>query len=154
MEAQHDRFMDLALEEAGKGAAEGNKPVGAIIVLRGEIVGRGRNTVDTERDPLNHAEMVAIRDACRRLDTASLAGATLYSAMEPCPMCLWAIHIAGINELVLGGRHASMGRADLGDYSIEKLLELTHQKMRIVTGVRTGECEAMRRAWRKETGKI
>ena len=69
-------------------------------------------------------------------------------------MCLWAIHVAGIRQLVLGGRHAAMKREDLGDYSVEKLLELTRQKLDVVTGVRTEQCEAMRWAWRKQTGRI
>jgi tRNA(adenine34) deaminase len=154
LEPEHERYMDLALQEARQGMAQGNKPVGAIIVLRGEVIGRGWNTVDSERDPTNHAEIVAIRDACRKLNSASLEGATLYSAMEPCPMCLWAIHTAGISQLVLGGRHAAMKRADMGDYSVEKLLELTRQKLDLVTGVRAQECEAMRWAWRNETGGI
>ena len=154
MEPDHERYMDLALQEARAGVAQGNKPVGAVIVLNGEVIGRGWNTVDSAHDATNHAEIVAIRNASRKLDSASLAGATLYSAMEPCPMCLWAIHIAGIRELVLGGRHASMKRDDLGDYSVEKLLQLTGQTMHIVTGVRTHECETMRWAWRNETGGI
>jgi tRNA(adenine34) deaminase len=153
MDSEHDHFMDLALQEARQGVVQGNKPVGAIIVLRGQVIGRGRNTVDSEGDSTNHAEIVAIRDACRNRKRATLEGATLYSAMEPCPMCLWAIHVAGIERLVLGGRHAAMKREDLGDYSVEKLLQLTRQKMEIVTGVRTKECEAMRWAWRNETGR-
>lgn len=154
MEPEHDRFMDLALQEARQGMAQGNKPVGAVIVLRGEVIGRGRNTVDSERDPINHAEITAIRDACRNLNTANLQDATLYSVMEPCPMCLWAIHMSGIAQLVLGGRHAAMKREDMGDYSVEKLLQLTRQGMKVITGVRTKECEAMRWAWRNETGRV
>jgi tRNA(Arg) A34 adenosine deaminase TadA len=154
MTAAHEYFMDLALREAEKGVAEGNKPVGALIVLDGVVIGTGRNTVDRERDPTNHAEIVAIRAACRTQKSETLAGATLYSTMEPCPMCLWALHIAGINQLVLGGRHASMQRPDLGDYSVEKLLSLTRQQLDLVTGVRTRECEDTRRAWRKQTGRL
>ncbi len=147
MAMDHDHFMGLALEESHKAAAEGNKAVGAVIVKEGRVVGVGHNTVDSEADPTNHAETVAIRDACRKLATADLAGCTLYTAMEPCPMCLWAIHLAGIERLVLGGRHAGMKRTDLGDYSVEKLLELTRQSIDLVTGIRTRECEDLRRDW-------
>lgn len=154
MASTHERIMALALREAGKGAAQGNKPVGAIIMRRGEVIAHGRNTADSAGDPTNHAEMVAIRAACRKQKSTTLKGATLYSTMEPCPMCLWAIYITGIKRLVLGGRHAAMKRKDLGSYSVEKLLGLTRQKMNLVTGVRTRECEDMRRAWRKMTGKI
>jgi tRNA(adenine34) deaminase len=69
-------------------------------------------------------------------------------------MCLWAIHIAGIKRIVLGGRHAAMKRKDLGNYTIEKLLSLTRQQLDLITGVRTKECEDMRWAWRKQTGRI
>lgn len=154
MESEHAAFMDMALEESRCAESLGNKPVAAIIVLENQVVGRGHNTVDSEKDATNHAEIVAIRDACAKLRTATLPGATLYCAMEPCPMCLWAIHMSGITRLVLGGRHAAMKRQDMGDYSVEKLLQLTRQNMEVITGVRTEECEAMRWAWRKKTGRV
>lgn len=147
MELDHDGFMSLALDEAHKGAALGNTFVGAVIGKNGVVIGRGHNTVMSERNPLNHAETVAIANTCRALGTADLSGSTLYSTMEPCPMCLWAIHRAGIRRLVLGGRLASMGRTDLGDYSVEKFLELVHEKMDLITGVRAEECERLRREW-------
>ena len=146
----HDHFMDLALEESRKGEAAGNKPVGAVVVRDETVIGAGYNTVVSEGDPTNHAEIVAIRDACRRLGTADLSGATLYCAMEPCPMCLWAIHVAGIERLVLGGRHASMKRTDLGDYSVEKMMVLMGQRIDLVTDVKRRECEDMRRRWEAE----
>ena len=141
----HEAYMDLALEEAAKGAALGNKLVGSVIVKDDVVIGRGYNSVVSKVNPINHSETVAIMDACRGLGTTDLGGSTLYSTMEPCPMCLWAIHIAGIDRLVLGGRHAAMGRADLGDYSVEKLLALTRQTLDVVTGVRSNECIRLRR---------
>lgn len=149
MASPHDHFMGLALAEARKGASKGNKLVGAVVVKDDRVVGAGHNTVASENNLVNHAEVVAISDACRNLATLDLSGATLYSTMEPCPMCLWAIHLAGISRLVLGGRHASMGRPDLGDYSVEALLALTRQNMEVVTGVRTDECERLRREWNR-----
>ena len=146
-EQDHDHFMDVALEESRKAGEAGNKAVGAVIVKEGAIVGRGHNTVDSEADPTNHAEIVAIRDACRSLGTAALSGSTLYSAMEPCPMCLWALHMAGIERLVLGGRHAAMGRTDMGTYSVEKLMAMTALSIDLVTGIRDRECEDLRREW-------
>ena len=143
----HDHFMDLALEESRKAEAAGNKPVGTVIVRDETVIGAGHNTVVSASDPTNHAEIVAIRDACRRLGTTDLSGATLYSAMEPCPMCLWAIHVAGIGRLVLGGRHATMKRMDLGAYSVEKLMALMGQRIDLVTNVKRRECEDMRRRW-------
>ena len=147
MTPDHDNLMALALDEARKGEAEGNRPIGAIIVKDGEVVGRGRNTVRVTTNPINHAETVAIMDASRRLNTTDLSGATLYSTMEPCPMCLWAIRVANIERLVLGARHADFQRTDLGDYTVERMLDLTRQSMDFVTGVRAAECIRIRRDW-------
>ena len=147
MPEDHDHFMGLCLAEAKKGLDEGNVPVGSIIVRDGKVVGVGRNTVTSTFDPTAHAEVVAIRDACRNLGTPDLTGCTCYTSMEPCPMCCWAIRSANIGGLVLGARHAEMKRVDYGDYSVEALLAMTKQRLDIVTGVRVAECEAMRRAW-------
>ena len=154
MASTHDRMMALALTEGRKAGARGNQPTGAVIVWRGKVVASGGNTANSRRDPTNHAEIVTIRAACRKAKSMTLDGATLYSTMEPCPMCLWAAHRAGIKRLVLGGRHAAMKRRDLGRYSVEKLLRLTGIRMELVTGVLTRECEDVRWAWREKTGRI
>ena len=89
---------------------------------------------------------MAIRDACRSEGTVSLDGAVLYTSMEPCPMCLWAIRTAGIGALVLGARHAHFDRADLGDYSVERLIGMTRAPIDVVTGVAVEACLALRPA--------
>ncbi len=147
MTCADERFMDLALEESRLALEAGNAPVGSVIVRDGEVIGRGRNLVNSDVDPTAHAETVAIRDACANLNTPDLSGAACYTAMEPCPMCCWAIIEAGIGRLVLGARHAEMKRTDYGDYSAEKLLSMTGRKLEIVTGLRVAECEALRRSW-------
>ena len=146
MADEHDRLMDLALGEAARASAGGNMAVGSLIVRDGVVVGVGRNRVDSNNDPTAHAEVDAIRDACAKLQTTDLAGATCYTTMEPCPMCCWALQEANLAELVLGARHAAMKRTNLGTYAVETLLELTARQMAIVTGVRIAECEALRRA--------
>lgn len=152
MTDEHEKYMDMCLEEARKGMAEGNNPVGSVIVRDGRVIGVGRNTVKTETNPVNHAETVAIREACRNVGSVDLSGATLYTSMEPCPMCCWATHIAGIERIVLGGRHASVGATHVGDYSVERLMALTGQSWDLVTGVRQAECEDMRRDWNARQG--
>ncbi len=147
MPEDRDYFMGLALEEAERGKAEGNIPVGSVIVRDGKVIGRGRNRVDSDRDPTCHAEVDALRDACRNLDSRDLSGAACYTTMEPCPMCCWALQEARVDRLVLGARHAAMRRTDYGGYSVEALLELTGRSLEIETGVRTPECEAIRRSW-------
>ena len=74
-------FMGLALEEAERGKAEGNVPVGSVIVRGGEVIGRGRNRVASDRDPTCHAEVDALRDACRNLDSPDLSGAACYTTI-------------------------------------------------------------------------
>ncbi|MBI4184142.1 MAG: nucleoside deaminase [Proteobacteria bacterium] len=148
MPLDHDHFMGLALEESRKALEEGNVPVGSVIVRDGKVLGRGRNRASSDTDPTAHAEMVAIRDACRRLGTTDLSGATCYTAMEPCPMCGWALQEAKVSRVVLGARHAGMRRTDYGDYAIEKLMRMTRRTMEVVTGVRVPECEAIRRSWK------
>jgi len=145
----HEHFMDQVLLHCEHALDRGDCPVAAIIVSDGQVVGTGSNRVATIKDATAHAEIEAIRDACARLGTNRLGGCTLYSAMEPCPMCCWAIKEAGIDGVVLGARHAAMRRTDYGEYSVEKLLTLTHSHLELVTNIREAECEAMRRCWRQ-----
>src|SRR5688572_12515513 len=130
----HEQYMDIVLERCERALARGDLPVASIIVRDGRIIGEGQNRVATGSDPTAHAEVEAIRDACRKLGANDLATATLYSAMEPCPMCCWAIKEAKIARVVLGARHAGMRRIDYGAYSIEKLLAMTNASLELVTG--------------------
>ena len=145
----HEKFMDIVLEHCEQALARGDCPVASIIVRNGEIVGAGQNRATTGGDPTAHAEVEAIRDACLQLGTNDLSDTTLYSAMEPCPMCCWALKEAKIPRVILGARHAGMRRIDYGEYSMEKLLAMTHATLDLVTGVRVAECEAVRRRWKR-----
>jgi tRNA(Arg) A34 adenosine deaminase TadA len=140
----HEHLMRLAIEEARRGGAAGNIAVGSVIVRAGAVIGTGHNTSRSGGDPIDHAEIVAIRDACRREGTHDLAGATLYTAMEPCPMCAWAICMTGIGRVVLGARHATFHRPEMGDYAIERLIEMTGANVEVITGVLEAECEGLR----------
>lgn len=147
MQTNHEHFIGVCLDLARKSIAEGNRPIGSVITRAGEIVGEGRNQSNTASDPTAHAEVMAIRDAAQRLGTKDLSGCTLYSGIEPCPMCLGTILEAKITLLVLGGRHAGIGRKDRGRYNIESMLELTNGKLDFVTGVRARECEELWLDW-------
>lgn len=146
---EHARYMKLALEQAREAGRQGNRPVASIIVRGGAIIGEGQNTIFTDLDPSAHAEVAAIRQACGRLKTVDLSGSTLYSTLEPCPMCFWAMQEAKISRLVLGGRYAGIGRTDIGRYTVESFLEFTGRKLEVITGVLAGECEAARIEWMK-----
>jgi tRNA(adenine34) deaminase len=147
MTEAHDHFMQLALAEAGKAEAEGNIPVGSLIVRDGAVIGIGRNRARSSNDPTAHAEVDAIRDACRKLGTTDLSGATCYTTMEPCPMCCWALQEANVDGLVLGARHAGLKRTDYGSYAVESLMQMTNRGIDLVTGVKEGTCEDLRRRW-------
>ena len=86
----HDRFMRLAIETGRRGGASGNIAVGSVVVRDDVVIGRGCNTATSDGDPTNHAEIVAIRDACRETGARDLPRSTLYTSMEPCPMCACA----------------------------------------------------------------
>ena len=102
-------FMDEALALAKEAAAEGEVPVGCVIVRNGEIVGRGRNRRETAKTALGHAEIEAIADANRNLGGWRLWDCTLYVTLEPCPMCAGAIVNARIPRVVFGASDAKCG---------------------------------------------
>jgi tRNA(adenine34) deaminase len=97
-----EKFMKTALSEAALAAAEGEVPVGAVIVKDGEILARAHNLTETLNDPTAHAEVLAIREAASKLGWARLTGCTMYVTVEPCAMCAGAIVWARIEELVIG----------------------------------------------------
>jgi tRNA(adenine34) deaminase len=101
--------MDAALEEARRGLEHGEVPIGAVVVAAGEIVGRGFNQPIGSRDPTAHAEIVAMREAARRLDNYRLTGSTLYVTIEPCLMCVGALVHARVATLVFGAPEARTG---------------------------------------------
>lgn len=150
---QHIEYMRRALEQARATGERGNRPVASIIVRDGAIIGEGRNTILTDFDPSAHAEIAAIRQACGKLKSVDLSGSTLYSTLEPCPMCFWAMQEAKIGRLVLGGRYAGIGRTDMGRYTVESFLEFTGRSLEIVTGVLATECETVRLEWMKRNAR-
>lgn len=117
-------FMALAAQEADSNLQtnEGG-PFGAVVIKNGEIIGRGHNRVLINHDPTCHAEIEAIRDACRNLNTHDLTGCTLYTSCYPCPMCLSAIIWANIKKVYYG--NTAKDAADIGfrDDFIYKFIE-------------------------------
>ncbi len=103
---EDERFMTIAVEEARRALAEGNRPFGAAVVWDGRLVAGGRNIIESECDPTAHAEMMAVRNACRALGALSLEGATLYTTCEPCLMCTSAILWAKIPRVFIGATWA------------------------------------------------
>lgn len=107
-------FLLEALELAKQAAGRGEVPVGALVVKDGVVIGRGSNTREAEQDPTGHAEMVAIREACRTLGSWRLVDCDLVVTLEPCPMCLAACQQARIRRVVYGARDPKGGALCLG----------------------------------------
>lgn len=103
------RFMNEALLLAEEAERAGEVPVGAVLVKDGEIIGRGRNTREGQKNPLGHAEISAILQGSKALDTWRLNDCTLYVTLEPCPMCAGAIINARIGRVVYGARDDKAG---------------------------------------------
>lgn len=107
-------YMPQALELARQAAEAGEVPVGAVIVLNGEIIGRGFNLTRTNTDPSGHAEIMAIRQACRALNADRLENCDLWVTLEPCTMCAGAIAHARIKRLYYGATDPKGGAIDSG----------------------------------------
>ena len=134
----HESFMRTALELADQAAVAGEVPVGAVVVVRGQIVGNGANAPISTGDPTAHAEILALREAAKRLGTYRLTGATLYATMEPCAMCAGALVNARVDKLVFGTRDLRFG-AVRSKFRLADSDLLNHQ-VEIVEGVLAEEC--------------
>jgi len=106
-----EHWMREAIAQARKALALGEVPIGAVIVRDGQIVGAGHNLRETTHDPTAHAEMIAIREASKKLGAWRLIGCTLYVTLEPCPMCAGAILQARVERVVYGAADPKAGCA-------------------------------------------
>ena len=134
------RFMQAALALAAEAAAEGEVPVGAVVVCDGEIVGTGRNRREYGKNALYHAEIEAIDNACKTLGGWRLHRCDLYVTLEPCPMCAGAIINARIQTVIYGARDTKAGSVG----SVTNLFELPYNHHpKVISGVMEEECAAM-----------
>ena len=108
---QDERYMREALRQARKAASIQETPIGCVIVRDGEIIARGYNRRNTEGNTLAHAEITAIRRACKKMGDWRLEGCTLYVTLEPCPMCAGALVQSRIDRVVFGARNPKAGCA-------------------------------------------
>lgn len=100
--AEDRQFMQMAIDLSIENVANGGGPFGAVIVRNGEVIATGTNRVTANNDPTAHAEVSAIREACKKLQNFKLAGCVCYTSCEPCPMCLSALYWAGVARIVYG----------------------------------------------------
>lgn len=114
-------FLDRAVELATENVAEGGGPFGAVLVRGGELLAAGQNRVTRDNDPTAHAEVQAIREACRLTGTFSLHGTTLYSSCEPCPMCLASSLWARVDRVVYAADRDDAARGGFDDRTFYEL---------------------------------
>jgi tRNA(adenine34) deaminase len=136
-----DLFMSEALELARQAEANGEVPVGAVVVVDGLVCGRGFNSPIRLNDPTAHAEILALREAAGRISNYRLESATLYATLEPCVMCAGALVAARVGRLVFGARDLRFGgvrsKFQLADS------ELLNHRVEITEGVLGAECLGM-----------
>ncbi len=128
-------FLKQAIQLAANGMeANDGGPFGAIIVDKnGKIIGQGNNKVTSTNDPTAHAEVVAIRDACKNLNSFQLEGCTLYTSCEPCPMCLGAIYWARPEKIIFAASREDAAKIGFDDDFIYKEIPLPIEKRQIPT---------------------
>lgn len=146
-----EKFMKEALNEANKAYKLMEVPIGAVIVRDGEIVGRGYNQKETLKDATLHAEITAIKDACKNLGGWRLSGCTMYVTLEPCPMCAGALVNARIERIVIGIKDYKSGACG-SVLNLVKMENLNHQ-INVSFGILEEECTLLLKDFFKELRK-
>ena len=149
----HEHFMGLALQEAERAYSRSEVPVGAVVVgSHGEVLGRGCNAPVSLVDPTAHAEILALREASRKMGNYRLVDATLYVTLEPCPMCLGAILHARVRRLVFGAADPKGGAAG-GVVDLTRVPAFNHY-VEVTGGVREEECAGLLRRFFQERRRV
>src|ERR1700712_1600122 len=149
------KFMQLAIDESRLGMESGDGgPFGCVIVKGDEVVGRGHNLVSSTNDPTAHAEVSAIRDACKNLGTFQLADCEIYTSCEPCPMCLGAIYWARPKVIYYANNCKDAADAGFDDSLIYSELKINIAERKIPS-VEIGREEALKvfQAWKDDPDK-
>ena len=133
---ENEKYMKEALRQAAQAEAEGEVPVGAVIVCRGRIIGKGQNMTERLNDPTAHAEMIAITAATEAMGGKYLNDCTLYVTVEPCSMCAGALAWSQIGRVVYGASDPKRGFSLFSP-------SLMHPKTEVVSGVLAEECGSM-----------
>jgi guanine deaminase len=148
-------FMNKAIETALNNIKNGGGPFASIIVKNDKIISVGVNRVTLDNDPTAHAEVVAIREACKRLQTFQLGGCELYSTCEPCPMCLSSIYWAKIDKVYYGANRMDAKRAEFADMFIYNEIK-KKPELRQIPFIQINQHDALKifRDWKEKEDKI
>ncbi len=149
------KHMKLAIEIAKKGVKRGQTPFGCVIVKDNKVIATGHNEVWKHTDITAHAEIVAIRKACKKLKQIHLTGCELYSTVEPCPMCYSAMHWARIPTIIYGASIKDAKQYGFNEMKISNtmLKKLTNSKVKIVKGYMKEDCLKLFKLWKKMSGR-
>lgn len=151
----NEELMREAIRLSEENVNNGGGPFGAVIARDGEIVATGVNRVTASHDPTAHAEVNAIREACRRLGTFDLSGCEIYSSCEPCPMCLGAIYWAHIGKLYYGNNKTDAKNIGFDDSFIYEELELPRDRRRLPSEpLLSDEAAEAFRKWMEKDDKV
>ncbi|MFZ0138859.1 MAG: nucleoside deaminase [Candidatus Sulfotelmatobacter sp.] len=146
------RAIQLSIDNVRSGRGG---PFGAVVVKDGSIIAEGANQVTSTNDPTAHAEMVAIREACRKLAAFDLEGCEIYTSCEPCPMCLGAIYWARLSRVYFANADADASRVGFDDSLIYRELALPYSQRKIpMIQMMREEALTAFRAWENKTNKI
>ena len=150
-----NEFMKRAIELSIESVDKGGGPFGCVIVKDEKIVSEGSNKVTSSKDPTAHGEIVAIREACKKINNFSLSGFELYSSCEPCPMCLSAIYWARIDKVYFANTRQDAQKIDFDDSLIysEFQKNLDKRKIPMVQMMRSEAIKAFE-LWDKKTDKV
>jgi tRNA(Arg) A34 adenosine deaminase TadA len=153
--AEDRAFMKMAIELSIANIDEGGGPFGAVIVRDGKVIAKGANRVVPNNDPTAHAEVMAIRNACRELETFDLSGCTVYTSCEPCPMCLSALYWAVIERICYANTKRDAAAIDFDDSFIYDQLRLDYDRRSIHCEhfMRDEAMEAFRK-WEDKVDKV
>ena len=146
--------MRLAINRAQEGIKKGQAPFGSCIVKQGKVIACSHNVVWRSGDITAHAEINAIRQACKKLKTVDLSGCVIYSTCEPCPMCFSACHWARIKRIVFGSRIKDAAEFGFNELSLSnlKMKRLGASRVRIQAGVLAKEAADLFCLWKKQPG--
>ena len=150
-----NEFMKRAIELSLESVNKGGGPFGCVIVKDEKIVSEGSNKVTSSKDPTAHGEIVAIREACKKINNFSLSGFELYSSCEPCPMCLSAIYWARIDKVYFANTRQDAQNIDFDDSLIysEFQKNIDKRKIPMVQMMRSEALKAFE-LWDKKTDKV
>ncbi len=148
---QDEGFIQLAIQQAREAIAGGQSPFGSVVEREGALIAAAHNTVWHDGDPTSHAEVNAIRQAAKRLNTIDLSDCTIYTTCEPCPMCLAAIHWAKIRRVVFGASIADAAEAGFSELRVDArtLAKMGGSGLKVEEGPLREECRELFELWRK-----